>query len=132
MDAGDVLLRYDRPISEQGLSWADLQQWWAERKALSPDGAKRSLWNRLLASIPTSSPPQRALFDEYHHLYGRRPEFLALLPEVWVHWDPVTKARRGDRAMLSQRMDFLMLAPGHRRIVLEAVHEARVKIVPRV
>ena len=35
---------------------------------------------------------------------------LAVLPEVWVHWDPVTKVRRGDRAMLSQRMDFLMLA----------------------
>jgi len=119
LDAEDVVLRYDRPISEQGLSWAEVQQWWAERKALSPDDAKLNLWSRLLASIPTSSPPQLALFKEYHQLYGRRPEFLALLPEVWVHWDPVTKARRGDHAMLSQRMDFLMLAPGHRRIVLE-------------
>jgi hypothetical protein len=35
---------------------------------------------------------------------------LAVSPEVWVHWDPVTKVRRGDRAMLSQRMDFLMMA----------------------
>jgi hypothetical protein len=119
LDAPDVVLRYDRPISEQGLSWAQLQQWWDELTGLSADDAKWSLWNRLLASIPQDSPPQRALFTEYHDLYGRRPDFLALLPEVWLHWDPVTKARRGDAAILAQRMDFLMLAPSHRRIVLE-------------
>ena len=43
----------------------------------------------------------------------------ALLPEVWLHWDPVSRAQRGEGAYLNQRMDFLMLLPGLRRVVLE-------------
>ena len=38
---------------------------------------------------------------------------------MWVHWDPVTKSARQDDALLTQRMDFLMLLPMHRRVVLE-------------
>jgi hypothetical protein len=59
------------------------------------------------------------LFDEYHVIHGQRGTFPALPPEVWLHWDPVAKTVRGDDAMLTQRMDFVMLHPGHRRIVLE-------------
>jgi AbiJ-like protein len=41
-DPGEVL-RYDRPIPESGLTWDQLQAWWADRENLSPDDAKRSL-----------------------------------------------------------------------------------------
>ncbi|CAL9673558.1 hypothetical protein SUDANB15_07591 (plasmid) [Streptomyces sp. enrichment culture] len=43
----------------------------------------------------------------------------ALLPEIWVHWDPKTIRERGARALQNLRMDFLMLLPGNRRVVLE-------------
>ncbi|MFB7049542.1 hypothetical protein ACFCX7_25720 [Streptomyces microflavus] len=43
----------------------------------------------------------------------------ALLPEIWLHWDPKTLRQRGARAMQNLRMDFLMLLPGTRRVVLE-------------
>lgn len=119
MSGASDVLRYDQPIPEQGLTWNQLQTWWAQREGISVDDAKRSLWNRLRAAIPASSPPQLALFEEYHRLYGQQNEFLALLPEVWLHWDPIAKSVRGDRAMLTQRMDFLMLLPSHRRVVLE-------------
>ncbi|MFE7112360.1 hypothetical protein ACFU98_34770 [Streptomyces sp. NPDC057575] len=42
----------------------------------------------------------------------------ALLPEIWLHWDPKTLRERGAHAMQNLRMDFLMLLPGNRRVVL--------------
>ncbi len=119
MDTDERVLRYDRPIAETGLRWSDLQSWWADEHGLSFDQAKQPLWQRLRAAIPESSPPQRALFDEYHLLYGQQDTFHAMLPEVWLQWDAVTKSARGEDAQLSQRMDFLMLLPHHRRVVLE-------------
>jgi hypothetical protein len=42
-------------------------------------------------SLPASSPPQQMLFDLYHDIHGERIHDLpALLPEVWLHWDPQT------------------------------------------
>ena len=52
-------------------------------------------------------------------MYGQRDSFAALLPEVWVHWDPRTVRQRGDTAFVTHRMDFLMLLPDQRRVVLE-------------
>ncbi|MDA2807146.1 AbiJ-related protein [Nocardiopsis suaedae] len=118
------VLRYDRPIPEEGLMWDDLQAWWAEREQLSLEEAKGSLWQRLRCALPVNSPPQQALFEEYHRICGQRQhehgkKLPALLPEVWLHWDPVAKSARGDEVMLTQRLDFLMLPSAHRRIVLE-------------
>lgn len=47
----------------------------------------------------------------------------ALLPQVYLHFDPLTHQQRIQRVeglvLPRQRMDFLMLAPGGRRYVLE-------------
>ncbi|WBP91394.1 DUF559 domain-containing protein [Kitasatospora cathayae] len=43
----------------------------------------------------------------------------ALLPEVWLHWDPKTVERRGVKALLNHRMDFLILLPNGSRVVVE-------------
>jgi very-short-patch-repair endonuclease len=43
----------------------------------------------------------------------------ALLPEVWLHWDPRTVRERGPQALLRFRMDFLLLLPHGQRVVLE-------------
>ncbi|MBB4932816.1 hypothetical protein F4561_003636 [Lipingzhangella halophila] len=106
------VLRYDRPVPEYGLTWDDLQAWWAEREQLSPEAAKGSLWQRLRSALPANSPPQQALFEKYHRIYGQRQRgerFPALLPAVWLHWDPVAKSARGDEVMLTQRLDFARL-----------------------
>lgn len=47
------------------------------------------------------------------------PGLPALLPEVWLHWDPKTVRQRGPEALLRFRMDFLLLLPGGQRVVLE-------------
>jgi very-short-patch-repair endonuclease len=47
------------------------------------------------------------------------PGLPALLPEVWLHWDPKTVRERGAAALLGHRMDFLLLLPHDRRVILE-------------
>jgi len=117
----DQVLIYDRPVTGDGLRWRDLQAWWKDTQGIdNGDDAKGSLWRRLWQSLPDSSRPQQMLFYLYHNIHGDRIYDLpALLPEVWLHWDPQTVKARGVNAMLNLRMDFLMLLPGGYRIVLE-------------
>lgn len=120
-NADDVLV-YDRPLGADGLLWRDLQSWWADNNSLSdnPEKAKRDLYRRLKASLPASSPPQRALFEAFHKTFAAAiPALPALLPEVWLHWDPRTVRERGRDALLRFRMDFLMLLPAGVRVVIE-------------
>jgi hypothetical protein len=119
-NADDVLV-YDRPLTAEGLRWGELQRWWAELTS-QPDAerAKRTLYKRLSQSLPDSSPPQKLLFRCFFEAYGAAiPQLPALLPEVWLHWDPKSVSDRGVNALLNHRMDFLMLLPGGIRVVIE-------------
>ncbi|OZE88390.1 hypothetical protein CH305_00710 [Rhodococcus sp. 15-649-2-2] len=120
VDAHDALV-YDAPIGIDGLRFDALRRWWgAKTPGIDVEVAPRPLYDRLAASIPESSPPQSYLFWIYHKLYWDRIGSVpALLPEVWMHWDPKTIRERGARALLGQRMDFLILGPNNQRIVLE-------------
>jgi very-short-patch-repair endonuclease len=117
----DRVLVYDRPIGETGLRWCDLQAWWSDIEGIADkDEAKLTLYRRLKSSLPANSPPQRALFDSFHRVFaGAIPGLPALLPEVWLHWDPKTVRQRGVLALARHRMDFLMLLPHGSRVVLE-------------
>ena len=116
----DKVLVFDEPISDV-LRWGDLQSWWARRESIDdPERAKRTLYERLWNSLPMSSPPQRLLFKAFFEHYKEQvPSLPALIPEVWLHYDPRTIRRRGMDALLRQRMDFLLLLPAGVRIVLE-------------
>jgi hypothetical protein len=117
----DKVLIYDRPIGKRGLIWSDVQTWWAETNGITSDKrAKVTLYRRLEASLPSDSPPQRLLFTSYHEHFGPAiPLLPALLPEVWLYWDPKTVRERGRDALLRFRMDFLLLLPGSARVVVE-------------
>ncbi|CAM4004115.1 hypothetical protein [Bordetella tumulicola] len=117
----DKVLVYDRPIGMDGLLWSDLQSWWGETSKISEaEAAKKSLYRRLRESLPPNSPPQALLFDAFYGGFGSAvPELPALLPEVWLHWDPRTVKERGRDALLRFRMDFLLLLPQGVRIVIE-------------
>jgi len=118
-------LVYDLPITAaSGLLWSDLKSWWSEQAVVGAkpiDDGGRSLYRRLYQAIPISSPPQQVFFRLYHDIY--REEYFtdlpALLPEVWLHWDPKAARIRGRNALLRFRMDFLMLLPHGRRVVIE-------------
>lgn len=115
-------LVYEDPIGPTGLRWLDLQAWWQRHHPghLDTSAAKKTLYNRLKDCLPDNSPPQQLLFVLYHRINANQIHSLpALLPEVWLHWDHKTVQERGAGALLGQRMDFLLLAPNHHRIVLE-------------
>lgn len=117
----DKVLVYDRAIGNDGLRWKDLQQWWSDVEQIADaTQAKRSLYTRLKESLPSNSPPQTLLFDAFFKGFGRAvPNLPALLPEVWLHWDPRTVKERGPDALLRFRMDFLLLLPQGVRVVIE-------------
>jgi len=117
----DKVLVYDRPIGSEGLSWRELQAWWAEEQGIAdPRVAKESLYRRLRESLPVDSPPQQLLFKAFFKIHKEAVhELPALLPEVWLHWDPKTVQQRGVDALARFRMDFLMLLPASVRVVLE-------------
>jgi len=118
-------LIYDEPMGDEGLTWPTLVSWWARVEGRDPasEETRKALGLRLLAS--TASPPERLLFSAYFKCYaGRLGERLpALLPQVYLHYDPATlhqlRQRNLERRFLVQRMDFLMLLPGSVRVVLE-------------
>jgi hypothetical protein len=115
------VLVYDLPIGGAGLSWRELQRWWAEAQGIeTEDEAKASLYRRLRNCLPDSSGPQFLLFESFYAGFGKAvPDLPALLPEVWLHWDPKTVRERGTDALLRFRMDFLMLLPHGIRVVVE-------------
>lgn len=118
-------LVFDEPLGEGGLSWHRLGGWWAKRTELGSDqaAARRSLGARLKASL--ASLPEKELFAAYFRLYSERlaDRLPALLPQVYLHYDPATRRQLRERGVedrfLAQRMDFLMLLPGYVRVVLE-------------
>lgn len=120
-ERADEVLVYDRPIGKEGLLWRHLLSWWQESRDITDqEQAARALYSRMEASLPPKSPGQKNLFWHYHHANrDHLNDVPALLPEIWLHWDPKTIRERGAHAMQNLRMDFLMLLPGTRRVVLE-------------
>jgi hypothetical protein len=118
----DMCLVYDRPISG-ALLWSDLWSWWMESgQAASddPEEAGRELYERLEQSL--ASEPEMTLMRQYFETLSEPvgDALPALIPQVYLHYDPYTLRERGGRGPLErQRMDFLLLLNGGRRIVLE-------------
>lgn len=115
-------LIYDRPISSEGLYWDDLVKWWADIKDENATDSENEvvLYKRLLSSL--ESEPEKMLFDGYFRLFKRKfnENFPALIPQVYLHYDPYTNSQRLNEIFLPrQRMDFLLLLPNKQRIVLE-------------
>lgn len=112
---------YDRPLPNGGVSWAVLVDWWMTDilRETNTDVASRHLWSRLAQSL--ESEPEKILFHAYSRRYGQDTSLPALLPQVWLHYDPFTRKPWLPRpgAVIRQRMDFLLLLPNRRRVVLE-------------
>lgn len=120
----EYCLVYDRQIDQEaGLSWDKLVEWWMGLNQLDVRDREVELqfYQRLKESIPEASPPARKLFHTYYTFKLQGIErFPALLPEVYLHFDPKTLVERnGEKALNRQRMDFLLLLPDDVRIVIE-------------
>lgn len=121
----DKVLVFDRPLPTSGmLSWKDLRGWWQETHGIDdPIAAKDQLYLRLLRSVrATNSPGEFAVFRGYYERYGASlgEKLPALLPQVYLHYDPYTRRERGEEQFLvRQRMDFLLMLDYGIRVVIE-------------
>ncbi|MFB2772112.1 hypothetical protein ACE1AT_22920 [Pelatocladus sp. BLCC-F211] len=115
-------LVYDLPIHNSGITWKNLVKWWA-KKYYNRLFASKEIENDLLERLQQSieSEPEALLFNTYYQLrdkFGRN--FPALLPQVYLHYDPKTlKERTGHQILKRQRMDFLILFSNKERVVIE-------------
>lgn len=121
----DKVLVFDRPLPSSGLLlWKDLQDWYAELHGIGdPNSAKEQLFRRLRqAVLSTRSAGELAVFQGYYERYGRSlgDRLPALIPQVYLHYDPYTRRQRGEEQFLArQRMDFLLMLEQGVRIVIE-------------
>lgn len=120
VENGQHCLVYDQPLADTGLTWRMLVEWSMgahSESGVSELEAGRQLYERLRSSMDGNAAEQ-FLFSEFCKRYGSigfdQP---ALIPQVYLHYDPYT--RRTGSPLLRQRMDFLLLLPRRRRVVLE-------------
>lgn len=123
VNQSDALI-YDRSLSDVGLAWSELVKWWAERaKIKNETEAKRSLYDRLRQSVlAAQSPGEYALFWTYYRHFPQKlgGDLPALVPQVYLHFDPKTARQRGtEQVLVRQRMDLLLLLNHGVRIVIE-------------
>lgn len=115
-------LVYESPIPTEGLSWNELVNWWSNSnpKLNTVRDREVSLYKRLLSSL--DSPPEKIFFKNYFKLLNSqyKENLPALIPQVYLHYDPYTKNQRNGEVYLPrQRMDFLLLLPNRQRVVIE-------------
>lgn len=124
VEGADRCLVYDAPLGEDGLSWRSLVHWAALRDGVAVTDVNErelavALFNRLARSV--GSEPELLMLRTYAAFYGEHGfDLPALLPQVYLHYDPYSAAQLGGKPRLfRQRMDFLMLLPRRGRVVIE-------------
>jgi very-short-patch-repair endonuclease len=116
-DVKGAALIWHTSITEKGLTIGDMLRWWRSNRR-----AEDSLYERFKSCCQNAD--ERAVLDFYYNAkVGRideNCELPALLPQVWLAFDPLTRQQRlGEAAVDRQRLDFLMYLPGRRKVIIE-------------
>jgi hypothetical protein len=121
----EYCLFYDRPLSDAALTWGQLVDWWRASAGLGTESDRvvgHALYDRLKASV-ADNRAEHMVFRTYSEGYSQdnASDLPALLPQVYLHYDPLTLKQRHGRpsALPRERMDFLLLLPGWARVVIE-------------
>ena len=116
----EFCLVYDRQIGSEGVTKFEMLEWWKDREKISDDvEARRSLVERMQRSL--DSDGEKNLFRVYYRTFKQLGDKLpALIPQVYLHYDPYTARQLGGASRLPrQRMDFLILFSSAGRVVIE-------------
>jgi hypothetical protein len=125
VENAEFCLVYDDSVPAEGLRFSHLVTWWREREqipdAVSDRDVGLALHERLAASL--DSDAERNVFEAYAGRYKASFDIPALIPQVYLHYDPYdqrTRRASGSPTPLArQRMDFLLLFSDRRRVVIE-------------
>lgn len=121
-------LIYNRSIPSSGVMWNDLVEWYAAENNLS-DGQNPEVAfiTRLCDCLDTSfkangakAGPETWMLQAYYNLKKELGiDLPALIPQVYLYYDPQTLKQRGYKLFEHQKMDFLMILSHKDRIVIE-------------
>ncbi len=120
----EYCLKYDRPLLEKGLLWEELVDWWRDEEELhnlTRPAQRRHLFKRLKTSLGENHP-EKILLDTYYSYFWKKlkEKLPALIPQVYLHYDPYTsKQLKGEKRLSRERVDFLLLLPYRKNIVIE-------------
>lgn len=113
----DQCLIYDKPIPADGVKWNDLIEWYVEENGVVED-KEIEFCRRLVASMD-SEPEKTMLRAYYSFLHDKQIDGPALIPQVYLYYDPQTLKQRGYKLFEHQKMDFLMVFSHRDRVVIE-------------
>lgn len=110
----EYCLVYDLTLINESLTTEDLSNWWKQKHGVG------GLWQRLLSA---QNEIEQKFYKSYYKTIGKDVKYPALIPQVYLHYDPKTineliSLERGVKRIHCQRMDFLILWKG-KRIIIE-------------
>lgn len=112
----DQCLVYDKNVLSTGISWNELQTWYDDKLFILDTGIDLKM--RLRDSL--SSPPELLFYDTYIEVMEKyNGELPALLPQIYLYYDPKLEKERIKKIFEHQRMDFLMIFSESQRVVIE-------------
>lgn len=121
----EFCLIYEEPLPAEGLRFSHLVEWWRDRQKIPANASARDvgllLHQRLRESL-AGNEAEHVIFDAYATRYRKSYDIPALIPQVYLHYDPYdqrTRRAAGTAPLARQRMDFLLLFSDRRRVVIE-------------
>ena len=122
----DQCLVYDRPIPQNGLMWSELVNWYAEKYGITSN-QENSFIRRLCDCLDSSfkrqgakAGPETWMLQAYYELKrDLGVDLPALIPQVYLYYDPLTYKERGYKLFEHQKMDFLIILSHRDRVVIE-------------
>lgn len=124
----DQCLIYNRSIPSSGVMWNDLVEWYATEHNLTDiQNPEKVFISRLCDCLDTSykakgakAGPETWMLQAYYDLKKELGiDLPALIPQVYLYYDPQTIQQRGYKLFEHQKMDFLMIFSHRDRIVIE-------------
>lgn len=121
-------LVYNRSIPSSGVMWNDLVEWYAAENNLTDDqNPEVAFITRLCDCLDISfkangakAGPETWMLQAYYNLKKELGiDLPALIPQVYLYYDPQTLKQRGYKLFEHQKMDFLMIFSHKDRIVIE-------------
>lgn len=108
-------LVYDQGIPADGISWETLATWF---ELLDLDNTEKQMAHLFYNCL--DSEPERLFYKAYiSYLKSHGKHIPALIPQVYMYYDPKTKAQREWQIFEHQKMDFMMIISPTQRVVFE-------------
>ncbi len=119
-------LIYNKAIPQNGLMWSELVAWYATEFGID-ENQEVAFLRRLCDCLDMSfkaagqkAGPETWMLQAYYELKNElKIDFPALIPQVYLYYDPQTQRERGYRLFEHQKMDFLMIFSHRDRVVIE-------------